>query len=205
MALWLIRHGETEWSLSGRHTGTTDIPITPEGELQARAIGHLLAKRRFDHVRSSPMARARRTAELAGFGDRAQASDALGEVDYGDFEGLTTAEIMQTDPGWELFRDGCPSGESPDQMRARMDRLCTEIRGFDGNVLLFGHGHCFRALAVRYLGLSIRAGAHLRLDTGSVSILSVERDGPTIALWNRRVPPRAVLVAEIALRLGDLS
>lgn len=205
MAVWLIRHGETEWSLSGRHTGTTDVPITPEGELQARAIGQLLAERRFDHVRSSPMARARRTAELAGFGDRVQASDALREVDYGDFEGLTTAEIMQTDPGWELFRDGCLSGESPDQMRARMDRLRAEIQGLDGNVLLFGHGHCFRALAVRYLGLSIRAGAHLRLDTASVSILSEERDGPTIALWNRRVPPRAVLVADIALRLGEVS
>jgi broad specificity phosphatase PhoE len=204
MALWLVRHGETEWSLSGQHTGTTDIPLTPEGELQAKAIGHLLAGRRFHHVCSSPMARARRTAELAGFGDRAGASEALREYDYGDFEGRTTVEIWQKHPGWELFRDGCPSGESPEQMSARMDGLCEEIRTLESNVLLFGHGHCFRALAVRYLGLSIRAAAQMRLDAGSVSILSMERDGPTVVLWNRRVSPRAVLVADTAAHLGDV-
>lgn len=204
MALWLVRHGETEWSLSGQHTGSTDIPLAPEGELRAKAIGHLLAGRRFDHVRSSPMVRARRTAELAGFGDRAQASELLREYDYGDFEARTTAEIWQTHPGWELFRDGCPSGESPEQMSARMDGLCEEIGTLEGNVLLFGHGHCFRALAVRYLGLSIRAAAQMRLDAGSVSILSMERDGPTVVLWNRRVSPRAVFVADMAARLGDV-
>lgn len=204
MTLWLVRHGETEWSLSGRHTGTTDIPLTPEGELQSKAIGHLLAGRRFDTVRSSAMARARHTAELAGFGDRTVEMEALHEVDYGDFEGLTTEEIIQTHPRWELFRDGCPSGESPDQMSARMDRICDEIRASSGNVLLFGHGHCFRALAVRYLGSPIRAAAQMRLDAGSVSILSIERDGPTLILWNRRVPPRAVLVADTATRLDDV-
>jgi broad specificity phosphatase PhoE len=204
MALWLVRHGETEWSLSGRHTGTTDIPLTPEGELQAKAIGHLLAGRRFDHVLSSPMARARRTAELAGLGDRAQTSDDLREVDYGDFEGRTTDEIWRTHPGWELFRDGCPSGESPDQLRARMDRFRDELSTLEGRVVLFGHGHCLRALAIRYLGLSILTAAQMRLDTASVSILTMERDGPTIALWNRRVPSRAVLVADTSVRLGDV-
>ena len=168
------------------------------------AIGLLLAGRRFDTVRSSPMARARHTAELAGFGDRTEETEALREVDYGDFEGLTTQEILQTHPRWELFRDGCPSGESPGQVSARMDRMRDEIRASNGNVLLFGHGHCFRALAVRYLGSSIRAASQMRLDAGSVSILSNERDGPTLVLWNRRVPTRAVLVAETATRLGDV-
>jgi broad specificity phosphatase PhoE len=204
MALWLVRHGETGWSLSGRHTGTTDVPLTREGELQARAIGHLLAGRLFDRVLSSPMARARRTAELAGFGDRTQSSDDLREVDYGDFEGLTTDEIWQMHPGWELFRDGCPSGESPDQVRARMDRLRDELSTLEGRVVLFGHGHCLRALAIRYLGLSILTAAQMRLDTASVSILTMERDGPTVALWNRRVPSRAVLVADTSVRLGDV-
>jgi broad specificity phosphatase PhoE len=204
MGLWLVRHGETEWSLSGRHTGTTDVPLTPEGELEARAIGHLLAARRFDHVLSSPMARTRRTAELAGLGDRARASDALREVDYGDFEGRTTDEIWQTHPGWELFRDGCPSGESPDRLQARMDGFRDEIAALEGRVVLFGHAHCLRALAVRYLGLSIRAAAQLRLDTASVSILTMEREGPAVALWNRRVPSRAVLVADTSIRLGDV-
>jgi broad specificity phosphatase PhoE len=204
MGLWLVRHGETEWSLSGRHTGTTDVPLTPEGELEARAIGHLLAARRFDHVLSSPMARARRTAELAGLGDRARASDALREVDYGDFEGRTTDEIWQTHPGWELFRDGCPSGESPDRLQARMDGFRDEIAALEGRVVLFGHAHCLRALAVRYLGLSIRAAAQMRLDTASVSILTMERDGPAVALWNRRLPSRAVLVADTSIRLGDV-
>jgi len=204
MALWLVRHGETEWSLSGRHTGSTDVPLTPEGEVQAKAIGHLLAGRRFDHVLSSPMARARRTAELAGFGDRVLASDALREVDYGGFEGRTTDEIWQIHPGWQLFRDGCPSGESPDQVAARVDRFRDQLSTLAGRVLLFGHGHCLRALAVRYLGLSIHTAAQMRLDTGSVSILTMERDGPTLALWNRRVPSRAVLVADASIRLGDV-
>jgi broad specificity phosphatase PhoE len=203
MSLWLVRHGETEWFLSGRHTGTTDVPLTREGQLQAKAIGLLLAGRRFDTVRSSPMARARHTAELAGFGDHLVEMEDIHEVDYGDFEGLTTQEILQTHPRWELFRDGCPSGESPEQMSARMDRICDEIRASNGNVLLFGHGHCFRGLAVRYLGSPIRAAAQMRLDPGSVSILSIERDGPTLVLWNRRVPPRAVLIGDTAFRLGD--
>ena len=204
MALWMVRHGETAWSLSGQHTGSTDIPLTPEGELQAKAIGRLLRGRAFDHVRSSPMQRARRTAELAGFGERLEVTDTLREYDYGEYEGRTTGEIWETRPGWELFRDGCPGGESPGHMSARMDRLCEEIRRLQGHVLLFGHGHCFRALAVRYLGLPIGAAAQVRLDAGSVSILSMERDGPTLVVWNRRVPPRAVLVADTTLRLTDV-
>lgn len=198
----MIRHGETEWSLAGRHTGSTDIPLTAEGELQARAIGRLLAGRRFDVVRSSPKRRARRTAELAGFADRLEISDDLLEVDYGEYEGLTTNEIWERRPEWELFHDGCPGGETAERISARVDRIREHLDG-DAHVLLFGHGHCLRALAVRYLGLPIRAAAQVRLDPGSLSILSIERDGPTLVLWNRRVPPRAVLVAESATRVPE--
>jgi probable phosphoglycerate mutase len=198
MAIWLVRHGETEWSISGQHTGTTDIALTPEGELQAVAIGKMLAGRAFDHVFASPMTRAQQTARLAGFGDRTVVTEGLREYDYGEFEGLTTKEIWATHPEWELFRDGCPGGEMPDAMAERVDAFLAEVRELQGNVLLFGHGHCFRSIATRFLGLPIRAATNLRLDAGSVSILNDGRDGPTLVLWNRRVAPRAVLVADIA-------
>ncbi len=203
MAVWMVRHGETEWSLAGRHTGSTDVPLTAEGELQARAIGRLLAGRRFDLVRSSPKRRAHRTAELAGFADRLAVTEDLVEVDYGEYEGLTTNEIWERRPEWELFRDGCPGGETPEQVSARTDRIREDLLADGGHVLLFGHGHCLRALAVRYLGLPVRAAAQVRLDPGSLSILSMERDGPTLVLWNRRVPPRAVLVADSATRVPE--
>lgn len=201
MAVWMVRHGETEWSISGQHTGTTDLPLTAEGELQAVAIGKLLAGRDFDHVLSSPRQRAVNTAKLAGFGDRVQLSDALLEVDYGEYEGLTTKEIWERAPGWELFRDGSPGGETPEQVTERVDAFLSEIATPGTNVLLFGHGHCFRSIAARFLRLPISAGAHLRLDAASVSILAHERDGPSLVLWNRRVPPRAVVVADIATRV----
>jgi probable phosphoglycerate mutase len=201
MALWLVRHGETEWSISGQHTGTTDLPLTAEGELQAVAIGKLLAGRNFDSVLSSPRQRAVNTAKLAGFGDRVQLSDALLEVDYGEYEGLTTKEIWERAPGWELFRDGSPGGETPEQVRERVDAFLSELPELGTNVLLFGHGHCFRSIGARFLGLPISAARQLRLDPASVSILAHERDGPCVVVWNRRVPPRAVVVADIATRV----
>jgi broad specificity phosphatase PhoE len=175
MTIWLVRHGETEWSISGQHTGSTDIPLTPEGRLQASAIGKLLAGRRFDHVFSSPMLRAQDTARLAGFGERIRVHEGLLEYDYGVFEGLTTGQIRATHPGWRLFRDGCPGGETPEQMAKRVDSLIEELRQLGGNILLFGHGHCFRSLAVRFLDLPIRYAMNLLLDAGTISIVSDAR------------------------------
>lgn len=200
MSIWLVRHGDTEWTLSGQHTSRTDLPLTAEGELQAVAIGRLLADHHFDAVLSSPMQRAVNTAKLAGFGDRVQTNDALTEVDYGDYEGLTTNEIWGRAPGWELFRDGSPGGETPQQIEHRIDALLEEIRTLGPNVLLFGHGHCMRAIGARFLELPVAFGTHLRLDPSSVSVLAHERDGPTIVVWNRRIPTRAVLVADAAMR-----
>jgi broad specificity phosphatase PhoE len=200
MSIWLVRHGETEWTLSGQHTSRTDLPLTAEGELQAVAIGKLLADHHFDSALSSPMQRAVNTAKLAGFGDRVQANDALTEVDYGDYEGLTTDEIWDVAPGWELFRDGSPGGETPQQIEYRIDALLADIQTLGSSVLLFGHGHCMRAIGARFLGLPVTFGTHLRLDPSSVSVLSHERDGPAIVVWNRRVPTRAVVVADAAMR-----
>ena len=202
MSIWLVRHGQTEWSVSGQHTGTTDIALTREGELQAAALGKLLAARSFEGVFSSPMRRAKETARIAGFGDRAAVRDELREYDYGDYEGLTTTQIWQEHPTWELFRDGCPAGETPDQMSDRVDALLAEIRTHDGDVLLFGHGHCFRSIGARFLGLPIQAATGLRLDAGTLSILAYGRDGPSLVLWNRHVPPRAAIIADIATAIA---
>jgi broad specificity phosphatase PhoE len=202
MAMWLVRHGETEWSISGQHTGSTDLVLTPEGQLQAVAIGKLLAGRRFDHVFASPMVRARETGRLAGFGDRIRVHEGLLEYDYGEFEGLTSQQIQEIHPGWELFRDGCPGGETSEQMAKRVDGVIDEMRDLGGNILLFGHGHCFRSIAARFLDLSIRFATNLRLDAGTISILSDDRDGPALALLNRRVQPRAVVVADIATAIA---
>jgi broad specificity phosphatase PhoE len=204
MSLWLVRHGETEWSISGQHTGTTDLPLTADGELQAVAIGKLLAGRGFDRVLSSPRQRAVTTAKLAGFGDMVEVTESLAEVDYGEYEGLTTKEIWERAPDWELFRDGSPGGETPGQVAERVDAFLSEIALPGTNVLLFGHGHCFRSIAARFLDLPISAATHLRLDAGSVSILANQRDGNCLVLWNRRVPPRAVVVADIATRVRNV-
>jgi probable phosphoglycerate mutase len=202
MAIWMVRHGETEWSISGQHTGSTDIPLTPEGRLQATAIGKLLAGRRFDHVFSSPMLRARETARLAGFGDRVRLHEGLLEYDYGELEGLTTKQIRAIHPGWRLFRDGCPGGETPEQMAERVDAVIEELRELGGNILLFGHGHCLRSLAVCFLDLPIRYATNLMLDAGSISIASDGLDGPALVLWNRRVDPRPTVVADIAAAIA---
>jgi probable phosphoglycerate mutase len=203
MTIWLVRHGETEWSLSGQHTGSSDIPLTAQGRLQAVAIGKLLAGRRFDHVYSSPMGRAVETGTLAGFGDRIQVTERLCEFDYGRFEGLTTVEIWATHPGWEIFRDGCPGGESPGRMSRRADAFLEELRRLEGNVLLFGHGHCFRAIAARFLDLPIGSATSLQLDAGSISVVGDGRDGPALLLWNRRVSPQATVVADIAAAIAN--
>jgi broad specificity phosphatase PhoE len=205
MAIWLVRHGETEWSLSGRHTGTTDLSLTPEGELQAVAIGKLLADRTFDHVVVSPLRRAMDTARLAGFGERLEVDDALVEVNYGEYEGLTTREIHEANDTWELFGDGSPGGERPEDVWARAAGVLERLDALGGHTLLFGHGHFFRALAARFLGHSIAIATQLRLDAGSISVLQVERDGPTLVLWNRRVPPRPVLVAGFARSVPDVT
>lgn len=203
MTIWLVRHGETGWSLSGRHTGSTDIPLTAQGRLQAVAVGKLLTARAFDHVFASPMGRALETGRLAGFGDRIHVREGLREYDYGEFEGLTTRQIRERHPGWELFHDGCPGGETPQQMSERVDALLEELREFEDSVLLFGHGHCFRSIAVRFLDLPIAAAANLELDAATISVVADGRDGPSLLLWNRRVSPQAMVVADIAAAIAD--
>jgi broad specificity phosphatase PhoE len=184
--LWLVRHGDTEWSISRQHTGNTDLLLVAEGERQAAAIGGLLDGHVFTRVLSSPLRRARATARLAGYPDP-EFTDLLREVDYGEYEGLTTAQIHERQPGWDLFADGCPGGESPDRIAERMDRL---LRSLDdstaGDVLLFGHGHCLRALTARYLGFPITLGSRLRAEAGSLSILGSDHGTPAIFVWGQR-------------------
>lgn len=181
--LWLARHGETAWSRSGRHTSRTDVPLTPDGEQAARELAPRLAGTAFARVLTSPRARARRTAELAGFPD-AQPSDDLVEWDYGDYEGVTTAEIRETVPGWTIWTDSCPDGEEATDVARRLDRVVEEVRALGGPVLVFSHGHALRALAARWLGLPVADGRLLRLDTATLSVLGYERDVPVVVRWN---------------------
>jgi len=184
--LWLIRHGETAWSLSGQHTGLTDLPLTERGERNARRIGERLKGMTFAKVFTSPLKRAARTCELAGFGVAAEIDRDLLEWNYGDYEGHRTVEIHTERPDWQLFRDGCPGGESPDQVGARADRVVSRVRGIEGNVLLFSSGHFLRVLAARWLGLAPGAGRCFLLGTASVSALGYEhnRVEPVIRLWD---------------------
>jgi broad specificity phosphatase PhoE len=184
--IYLARHGETEWSLSGKHTGLTDIPLTVKGENNARQLGQRLHELTFDQVWTSPLSRARRTCELAGFGDRAQIAADLVEWDYGDYEGRRTAEIRQERPDWLLFRDGCPNGESFAALAARADRVIARLRSVGGDVLLFGHSHFSRILAARWLGLAVENARLFILGTASLSALSYEHalDEPAIRFWN---------------------
>jgi probable phosphoglycerate mutase len=189
--VYLARHGETAWSLSGQHTGRTDLPLTERGERNARALGERLRGMTFAKVFTSPLQRAARTCELAGFGDAAEIDPDLVEWDYGQYEGRRTAEIHTERPDWQLFRDGCPGGESPDQLGARADRVVSRVRAVNGDVLLFSSGHFLRVLAARWLGLDAAAGRLLLLSTASFSALGYEhhQTEPVIRLWNetRRV------------------
>jgi broad specificity phosphatase PhoE len=184
MNVFVIRHGETAWSLSGQHTGTTDIPLTDNGRRLAKRIRPVLAEEKFALVLVSPMGRARETCDLAGLGDTAVIEPDLMEWNYGEFEGLTNPEIRAKRPGWIIFRDGAPGGEAPDHIGARVDRVVARSRATEGDVALFAHGHVLRVLVARWIGLPATAGQHFLLDTGAVSILSYYREIPAIKVWN---------------------
>jgi len=180
----LIRHGETEWSLSGQHTGRTDIPLTPNGERMAAQVGRALADRHFALILTSPLKRAKQTCQIAGFGDLAEVRDDLMEWDYGAYEGLTTPQIWAQRPGWSLWRDGCPDGEDAAQMGVRADRTIAEARAADGDVALFAHGHILRVLTARWLGSPPTDGKLYVLSTGTISTLGYERDQAALLAWN---------------------
>jgi broad specificity phosphatase PhoE len=184
--VYLARHGETAWSLSGQHTGLTDLPLTERGERNARSLGERLKGLTFAAVLTSPLERAARTCELAGFKAVAQVDRDLLEWDYGKYEGLRSAEILKDRPDWQLFRDGCPGGESPEQVGARADRVVSRARAIQGNVLVFSSGHFLRVLAARWLGLEPAAGRFFLLSTASLSALGYEhnRSQPVIRLWD---------------------
>ncbi len=184
--IYLARHGETAWSLSGQHTGLTDLPLTERGERNARSLGERLRGLTFAKVFTSPLQRALRTCELAGFGSRAEIEPALLEWNYGQYEGRRSAEILKERPGWQLFRDGCPGGEGPAQVGARADRVVSRLRGAQGDVLLFSSAHFLRVLAARWLGLETQAGRFFFLSTASLSALGYEHDltQPVIRLWD---------------------
>ena len=184
--IYLARHGETAWSVTGQHTGLTDLPLTKRGERNAARLGERLAGSVFAKVLTSPLQRAARTCELAGFGAVAEVDRYLVEWNYGDYEGLRAAEIHAKRPDWELFRDGCPNGESPEQIGARADRVVSRVRAIKGNVLIFSSGHFLQVFAARWLGLEPAAGKFFMLDTASLSALSYEKDlsQPAMRFWN---------------------
>ncbi len=184
MELWLIRHGETEWSRSGAHTGRTDIPLTAAGRENAARIGRYLADRRFALVLASPLARALDTCRLAGYGDAAQIEPNLREWDYGDYEGRTTTDIRKESPGWSLWNDGPPHGETIAQVAARAEAVIARAAGAEGDVALFAHGHILRVLAARWLGLAPECARLFALGTASISKLGYERETRVIAAWN---------------------
>jgi broad specificity phosphatase PhoE len=182
--VFAIRHGETAWSLSGQHTGTTDIPLTDNGRRLAERLRPALAKEAFALVLVSPMQRARETCALAGLGESAVIEPDLMEWNYGAYEGLTAARIDETRKGWLIFRDGCPGGETPEQVAARADRVIARARAAAGDVALFSHGHFLRVFAARWIGLSARGGQHFLLDTGTLCVLGYYRDIPAVRRWN---------------------
>jgi probable phosphoglycerate mutase len=181
--VWLVRHGETEWSRAGRHTSVTDLDLTPDGERVAHEVGERLAGTDFALVLTSPRRRARHTAELIGHGD-AEVDEDLVEWGYGDYEGITTLEIRESVPGWSVWTHPVPGGETPEQVTERLDRVVARAREVEGRVLLVGHGHALRALAARWLGLPVGDGRLLRLDTATVSVLGYERDTAVVLRWN---------------------
>jgi probable phosphoglycerate mutase len=181
---WLIRHGETAWSKSGRHTGRTDVPLTELGREQASGIRQRLEGLEFALVLSSPMSRALETARLAGFGDRVEVTEDLCEWDYGAYEGITTSQIRETVEGWTVWTHPVPDGETADEVAARVDRVIARIRAADGEVLVFGHGHLLRVLAARWLGLGAPDGRRFALHTSTLSVLGWERETPVVERWN---------------------
>jgi broad specificity phosphatase PhoE len=185
--IWLIRHGETEWSRDMRHTGRTDIELTEKGREQAKGLRRGLEDKKFARVLSSPLSRALETCRLAGLGDHTETTDALLEWDYGEYEGLTTPQIRERRPGWVLWRDGCPGGETAADVGARVDPLVAELREAEGDAALFAHGHVLRVLAARWLGLEPRNGALLALSTGTLSTLGWERETAVVKRWNAPV------------------
>jgi len=193
MEIVLARHGETEWSREGRHTGRTDVPLTENGQRQAELLRGALSEWSFERVLSSPLERAIETCRLAGFGDAARITEDLLEWDYGAYEGITTAEIRESRPDWDLWRDGCPGGEQAADVGRRADRVIASLG--EGDVALFAHGHVLRVLAARWLGLGPEAGALLALGTGTLSVLGYERETRVVTRWNSPVagaepPPR---------------
>ena len=187
LRLYLIRHGETEWSLSGRHTGVTEVPLTARGEERARGLAPILREVGFARVLASPRLRARQTCELAGLAGAAEIEPNLAEWDYGDYEGRRSLDIWKERPGWEIFRDGCPGGETPAEASDRADRLLLSLRATDGNVALFTHGHFGRVLAVRWIGLPVIDGRRFAFDAASIGVLGYDPghpDAPVVALWN---------------------
>lgn len=187
LRIYFIRHGETAWSLSGQHTGRTDLPLTAQGEREARKLSERLGGVNFNRVFTSPLLRARRTSELAGFGERAETESDAMEWDYGDYEGLRAEEIRKERPDWNIFEDGCPGGEAPVQVADRADRLIARLRTLDGNIAVFSHGQFGRVLGARWIGLPASQALHLLLSTASLSILGYghnRRDEPAIVLWN---------------------
>ena len=184
MNVFAIRHGETVWSLSGKNTGTTDIPLTDNGRRLAERLQSVLAREVFALVLCSPMQRARETCELAGLGNDAVIDPDLAEWNYGEYEGLTSAQIHETRPGWLVFRNGCPGGETPEQVGVRTDRVIARARAVEGDVALFANGHVLRVLAARWIGLPGGSGQHFLLDTGTLCVLGYYRDIPAVKVWN---------------------
>jgi probable phosphoglycerate mutase len=185
--VYAARHGETEWSLSGQHTGVSDIPLTVHGESDALKLGERLRTLTIAKVFTSPLQRARRTCELAGFGDQAEVLPELIEWNYGDYEGVKTHDIHKERPGWDLFRDGCPNGEAAPQVGARADQVIAKIRAVDGNVLVFSSSHILRVLAARWIGLPPNGGSHFVLSTTALSVFGYEHENmaePVIRVWN---------------------
>ncbi|EMI43446.1 histidine phosphatase family protein [Rhodopirellula sp. SWK7] len=187
LRIYLMRHGETEWSVSGRHTGRVDIPLTAHGEDEARRLGEKLRSIRFQHVLVSPLRRARQTCELAGCGDNAAVEPDLTEWDNGEYEGQTHADVFKHRPDWNLFRDGSPGGEMPEDISARADRLIERLKKLDGNVALFSHSHFGRVLGARWIESPVQTGQHLILNTASLSVLCYQHENtslPAIETWN---------------------
>jgi probable phosphoglycerate mutase len=182
--VYLLRHGETEWSVNGRHTGVTDIPLTENGRRIARQLQPILAREKFALVLTSPLQRARETCELAGLGTLASIDRDLMEWNYGEYEGVTTEQIRRTSPNWSIFHDGCPGGESPLEIGARADRIVAKVRAVDGNVALFAHGHILRVLATRWINLAVSYGEHFLLDTATLNVLGYYREASAFKIWN---------------------